>query len=133
MFIYSWSSENVKQEVITRNWTYDFPLQWTYDLRKCVSLGRFKRLFIWVFIDLMILELVNLNLQHVDLNSQLVDLNSHFWIWTRAFKFSTRNSYFSISRYLRIQLIIFFFFTLKKIINISKCSIFNFFIFFPGL
>ena len=43
------------------------------------------RLFTRVFIDLMILELV-------DLNSQLVDLNSYFLGLTRAFKFSTRNS-----------------------------------------
>ena len=107
-----WSSGNVKQEIITRNWTYNHELP--DNLRLMILRNdELLRLFTWVFVDLMIrgfefvtrgFELVTRELGLLTRGFELVHLwiqtrNSwirtrnfeQLWISTRAFKLSARN------------------------------------------
>ena len=90
-----WNSGKVKNEVITKKWTYELPHQLLNDLRLWIFVNEeVLRLFTWVFIDKMFLELVDLNSQPANLYSNLVNLNSHLWIWTcNSWKW-TRNLWF---------------------------------------
>ena len=68
----------LKQEIITRNWTYELPHEFTNNLGLKISGDEeLLRLFTWVFIDLMIhgFELVTRRFELVPRGFALAILN----------------------------------------------------------